>query len=58
MTAAEKRFTRVKRIINAFRKKLLDEDGEKINAQFEEIYTSNNKSLAKLADVYANQITK
>ena len=47
----------MKRIINAFRKKLLDEDGEKINAQFEEIYTSNNKSLAKLADVYAKKKT-
>ena len=47
----------MKRIINAFRKKLLDEDGEKIKEQFEEFYTSNNKSLAKLADVYAKKVT-
>ena len=46
------------RIINAFRKKLLDEDVDTVKEEFETFYKSNNKSFAKLADVYAKQINK
>ena len=56
--ADKKRFTRMKRIMNAFRKKLLDEDVDKVTEDFETFYTSNNRSFAKLADVYAKKINK
>ena len=45
----------MKRIMKAFRKKLLDEDVDKVKEQFETYYRSNNKSFAKLADVYAKK---
>ena len=48
----------MKRIITAFRKKLLDEDSDKIKEEYETFYTSNNRSLAKLTDVYAKKIMK
>ena len=57
LTKAEKRrFTRMKRVITAFRKKLLVQDDENVKEQFEGFYTLNNKSLAKLADVYSKNI--
>ena len=46
----------MKRIMKAFRKKLLDEDVDKVKEEFETFYRSNNKSFAKLADVYAKKI--
>ena len=46
----------MKRIMKAFRKKLLDEDVDKVTKDFETFYTSNNRSFARLADVYAKKI--
>ena len=46
----------MKRVITAFRKKMLVQDDEIVKEQFEDFYTLNNKSLAKLADVYSKNI--
>ena len=48
----------MKRTMKSFRKKLLDEDGDEVKEEFETFYTSNNRSFAKLADVYAKKIMK
>ena len=48
----------MKRIMKAFRKKLLDEDVDKVKEEFETFYTSNNRSFARLADVYAKKFNK
>lgn len=57
----KKRFQRFKRVIDAFRKKLLDDtisSNNEIKKQFEDSFQTNRKSLAALADVYAKNILK
>ena len=49
----------MKRVINAYNKKRMIDtvySDEEIITQFEEFYTSKNKSLAALSDKYAKDI--
>ena len=49
----------MKRVINAYNKKRMIDtvySDEEIITQFEEFYTSKNKSLAALSDKYAKEI--
>ena len=56
-TAERKRFTRLKRVVIAFKMELLTSRNQYATIEeFESFYSSHDKSLAKLADVYVKQL--
>ena len=51
--AERKRFTRLKRIISSFKKQIISDISQfDVIEGYETFYTSHNKSIAKLADIY------
>ena len=58
LSAAErKRFTRMKRVVTSFKKELLTSRNQYSTIEgFESYYSNNNKSLAKLADIYVKNL--